>query len=515
MDCLDPRYLEDYGFGMPEVLAGASLDANQLTVLRDVAIMKAGVEYELSTGKTTFTPEDLADVVASQDDPAVSAPRLKIGHVDPRFDGEPALGKATNLRLVDAGTTVKGDYIGVPKWLAGIMASAYPNCSIEGNWNVETNTGNKWRLVVTAVSLLGIHWPGISTLEDLPVIFSEEGPEGVTVEKVAAAPSIQAAVNAEDVRREYYDSLGSAESWWWIRAIYLDPNELIVDDDEGQLYRVPFTISGDDVTFGDPQEVKIVYEDVPQKAAARLAVSGMNLARGERVAASFDSRADARPLVAARQEGDEGMDPEVRKALGLEPDASDEDVLKAVNALKAEQPDDKPDDKPAPTVPQQPAEPSVPGGTPDKPDEQSQPSGEETDITKLAASKGLRVVDNDTFETLKRGAEAGIAVAAQQATEKKESVLASAVKEGKIPPARKDHWSKLYDADPEGTTQTLAGLAGGVVPLMERGHADAGDFATEDAYPDNWFPEVAARKRTAAANEGQKGTGRVLQERVS
>src|ERR1043165_8205528 len=84
-----------------KVRAGGSLDASSLTVMKDIPLIKAGVNYALSTGVTTFTSKDLEDIVASQDDPAIKSPRLKIGHIDPRFDGEPALGKFINLRLTD------------------------------------------------------------------------------------------------------------------------------------------------------------------------------------------------------------------------------------------------------------------------------------------------------------------------------------------------------------------------------------------------------------------------------
>ena len=46
--------------------------------------------------------------------------------------------------------------------------------------------------------------------------------------------------------------------------MYVDPNELIVEDEEdGSLYRVPFATKGEGVEFGDPVAVKIVYKDKP------------------------------------------------------------------------------------------------------------------------------------------------------------------------------------------------------------------------------------------------------------
>jgi hypothetical protein len=261
--------------------------AVELVTVADVSLAETGIEYPVSTGTITLTEDDLADMVAAQDDPAIVAPRLKLGHTDPRFnvvllDGEPAFGTAQNLRLSDNGQTVLADFVGVPKWLADILPSAYPNRSIEGNWDVETVTGHKWRFVCTDVALLGVIWPGISTLDDLQAAYSTDGPEGVEVTEVAAAAqgiswsrllngALSASTNLEDVRRSFYDEVATQENgryWWWVRAVLLDPDELIVDDDDGGLYRIPFAVNGDEVTFDDPILVKIEYVDAPVTAAS-------------------------------------------------------------------------------------------------------------------------------------------------------------------------------------------------------------------------------------------------------
>jgi hypothetical protein len=152
--------------------------------LTGVPIVETGIEYPTSTGAITLTAEDLASIVEAQNDPAIVTPRLKLGHTDVRFnnmDGEPAFGVVQNMQLTNNGNTVICDYVGVPDWLAEIMPTAYPNRSIEGNWDVETVTGHKWQFVVTDVALLGVVWPGISTLDDLEIALSDAGPEGVTM----------------------------------------------------------------------------------------------------------------------------------------------------------------------------------------------------------------------------------------------------------------------------------------------------------------------------------------------
>jgi hypothetical protein len=70
---------------------------------------------------------------------------------------------------------------------------------------------------------------------------------------------ITAGITVEDVRRQYAQT---ASYGMWITEVQLDPPQLIVCDDAGTLYRVPVTIKGGAITFGDPVEVKAEFVDV-------------------------------------------------------------------------------------------------------------------------------------------------------------------------------------------------------------------------------------------------------------
>jgi len=253
----------------------------QLTTIYDVQVIKTGIEYPLASGPTTFTPEDLAAAVAAQDDPSIPQPRIWIGHPDDERihgnrlagvpSGEPAVGKVCNMRLTEEGHCIVGDLAGVPIWLGNILASAFPSRSVEGRFNLKTVTGKEHRLVITGLALLGVTWPGVMTLEDIAALYSEEGPEVAITEASTEAPvqvtaagarKLSAQVTVEDLRRNFHDSIrGEPDKFnWWIRTIYMDPNELIVDaDDGGSLYRVPFTIKGEKVKFSKPKQVKVKY----------------------------------------------------------------------------------------------------------------------------------------------------------------------------------------------------------------------------------------------------------------
>lgn len=137
-----------------------------LRTIPGVELVKT-VVWEISTGRWTVTPEMLAAAVAAHTSGALPKPILKLGHVDERFDGEPALGWVDNLRLADNGATLVGDFCGCPGWLADVAASAYPNRSVEAIHDLQLADGTVHPLALTAVALLGVTKPGIGTLSTL------------------------------------------------------------------------------------------------------------------------------------------------------------------------------------------------------------------------------------------------------------------------------------------------------------------------------------------------------------
>ena len=562
-----------------------------MKTITGVPIAETGIEYPASTGPVTFTVDDLADMVASQDDPAIVAPRLKIGHTDPRFnillaDGEPAFGIATNLRLENNGNTVVCDYEGVPDWLADVLPTTYPNRSVEGYWDAETVTGHKWRFVCTDVALLGVVWPGISTLDDLQIAISDAGPEGVEVGTTAAAmvmaetvsdtawggfkdsdyddaqyaraciydrakcsdtwkskttkqryslrvrepdgtlnrngchaaagrigavtngcdaakkaaattlinlyknqlkedppdgltkivAAIAASVNLEDVRRQFYDEVATQETgryWWWVRAVLLDPNELIVDDDDGGLYRIPFETNGDEVTFSDPVSVKINYVDAPEPIAAG---AGM-------MAAVYDSRPNREEVhkvdpKTKKQPVAANVDLSLlRKHLGLNEDSTEEEVNAALEAA-AKEPESAPSDEPG-----------------SEKSEAAMPSAEQ-----LAAS-GLMIIDKATVAELQRQAGLGASAYESQRVAARDTFLASALAAGKFPPSRLEHWTQAWETEfkvhgnADGIKATIEQMPAGLIPVSQMGGQplNAEGVSTE-AYPKNWLPEVARRE---------------------
>ena len=489
------------------------------------------MDYPLSTGPLTLTADDLRDIVASQDDSAIRAPRLKLSRVEAHADAinEPSFGTATNLRLGDNDQTIYCDFEGVPAWLAEVMPVAYPSRSIEATLAVETVTGKKYRAVVTAVQLLGVEWPGISVLADLPLYYGSEQPEDVNVVEVAASTggdpvSINAAVNVDDVRRSYYESIAgdAAASWWWIRAVQLSPMELIVDSDDGQLFRVPFKVKGEKITYEDPIEVKMEYVDIAasmgkeEKTAATSAfAAGLLATASQKPAVVFASRAESRP-VTATQEGD-GVQVDItqlRTTLGLPESSTEDEVLAAAQERIAAS---------AASETESGGDESGGGEGGNGGEGEGEGEGEGTSTASVAATTvpdGMVLVDKETLATLKSGAEAGLRVEAKSVQDEDSRVLAAAIQEGRIPPARREHYASALKADRSGTMVLLTastdkgGLAPGLVPVGSR--VDGGDGGGEttvlgeaEGLPEHLFPELVRIRQVAAST--RPGQGNVFQ----
>ena len=267
-----------------------------LATIPGVDILAAGT-WQLSTGRQTFTRDDLAHAIDAARCPAVGPPIIKIGHLDKRFalkaeqDGEPALGRVTNLRLAADGHKLQGDLAGMPGWLGVVAASALPRRSVEGKYRFTCQIGHVHPFVLTALALLGVTPPGVGVLGGLDDIARLYGVTAAGGEPWATAPTDQTeggpfvAVTEEDVRRAYYANAGAPPSWW-ITELQMAPTQLIIsDEDTGKTYRVPFTISGSAVAFGQPDELAS-YEDV---AAAR----------GSGTVVAYASAADSRAVVVA------------------------------------------------------------------------------------------------------------------------------------------------------------------------------------------------------------------------
>lgn len=507
-----------------------------LRTIVGVEICEAGIDWPTSTGRVTFTAEDIASAVAAQDDPALRTPIIRLGHSDPRFDGEPALGRLVNLRAVNDGLTLVGDYAGVPAWLADILGSAYPNRSLEGAFDVVTMTGSKHRFVIDAVALLGAAAPAISTLEDVARLYLEPPATvaATAMKEGRMAGSVAASVPMETVRRAYYDTVRNA--WSWCREIWSDA--LIIDDDEGGLWRVPWSVDGEDVTFGDAEKVKVAYvpdasgETDPAEVGLVAASAGSPLARY-----APNTRAALRVLAAGSTDVVPGvpdseahLSPDSDGVPPVDPDAPTGPtpfdpteptvvVPPVVVPPVIVPPPSNP--VPVPTPPPGTPPPDTPVTPPHRPVPDS-PAGQETAAMSAEQLAALGLDEDATpeqiadrllvlaaAETRAQELEAAAEAAKTTPVELPEGVVAidanrladlealvptvaeyredkrvaaraalidGAVRAGKFTPHERPAYEALYDAAPEPTRALIDKLAASkAVPVSEVGHADTGE----------------------------------------
>lgn len=157
------------------------------------------------------------------------------------------------------------------------------------------------------------------------------------------------------------------------------------------------------------------------------------------------------------------LDEGLRERLGLEADADEASILTAVDELV---------------------------------DKATAPAPEPAPVLEPVAARlpeGTTIIDQATLDDLRAKAALGVLAHERQATEDRDRALNDAIQAGKFPPARREAWSKLWDADPEGTRQTLASLAEGTVPLVDNGEPGSEpDGSAENAVYDRIFSKPGA-----------------------
>jgi len=497
--------------------------------IRGLEIARPG-EYQLSTGPLTLTPEMLADAVrqATAAGANFRAP-VKLGHVDPRFDGEPALGWLHNLRVEGSGadSVLLGDVSDMPDWLAKLGPSAYPDRSFEGWVNEEKQT-----FEVTALALLGVTPPGMSTirsLRDIPQAL------GVAATRVPVAASFTAAHDAVTVQpgggtitvpagtthltilpaggggggavaasavsdkpwAQFSDADYSDEQY--ARACLLDRGmgagtakqrySLRVREPDGTLNRAGCHAAASVLAGGrggvnaSPQAkkaaaVKLVglyrnqlKEDPPPSL---LSAAGMAAASGpDAPAPTGDGPTEGSPAVPLTDE----QLTKARRRLGLAADADEAAVMAALTA-------DPP--TPDPTEPADPADPA----TPTNPADPTAPPPAPASIAASSAAAGVGVfVDAETLARIQAQATKGEEAYRVMAARERDQVIEAAVHDGKIPRSRMAHWVTYWKSDPDGAKAALAAMPKNLVPVAASGYAGGlDDDGADDEFADLFPP---------------------------
>jgi hypothetical protein len=300
----------------------------------------------------------------------------------------------------------------------------------------------------------------------------------------------RASVSVEDISRKYYESAGYS---MWITAMHIDPLELITSDDAtGKFYSVPVELSGEEFTFGEPQEVAQTYTPVKSAAAAAipyrwadrkaaLAAAGVTEpapatsttggtavviapdvtpagAAIRKMAATTVAEPTQTPVVepatGSSDNPEEATDvafdaAKFREAFGLSADVSDDEVKEMALAALSE----------TPTPPVSTA-----------PDAESLAA-----LSALAGTGQAVLVDRANLQVLIERATKGELAYNQNRRNERDAFLSGAVREGRIPPASLPAYEKLWDVDPEGTRTQVSLLARNIIPVQSVGFLGAAD----------------------------------------
>lgn len=401
-----------------------------LVTVPGVELMRVG-KWNLSTGEWECTTKEIAAAIEAHEKGILRKPVIRLGHNDPRFSGDPAVGWLDNLRASEDGQALIGDMVGVPEWLAEILPSAYPSRSIEGLYDYTAPDGSEHEFVLTGLALLGATRPGVESLQSLQDV--------ARLYDIAAAgqvggKAIELTIEAADAPKPYGD------------VKYADPKNGKYPIDTAEHVRAAWSYINMPKNQKDYSAAELAQIKDRIKAAAKK--FGIKIEAGEA------SETEGGAIVALPEK--------VAEALGIDASADEDTVLAKIAELKPPAPAAEPEPEP------QPAPVAAAAGV----------------------VNGLVQIEQATLDELKAAAAQGVEARARQIAEEDERTVMAAIGQGKIAPARKDHWLAALKADRDGTKQVLASLAAGLIPVNEVGHQGvAGQIGFEGA-PD---PEQQAK----------------------
>lgn len=102
-----------------------------------------------------------------------------------------------------------------------------------------------------------------------------------------------------------------------------------------------------------------------------------------------------------------------------------------------------------------------------------------TTAQRSAATEGTVLVDAVALDELRADAAAGRQARQQQLSDRRVAAVDAAVRDGRIPPSRRQHWLTLLEAD-EGAAATLDELPKGTVPLKPAGFTGGVTESSDD-----------------------------------
>lgn len=191
--------------------------------------------------------------------------------------------------------------------------------------------------------------------------------------------------------------------------------------------------------------------------------------------------------------------------LSLPDDASDQQIATAFDAWATEQP--TPAAAPVPTPAPEPV-PTPEAVTPPQPDVDT----DTDDDDDVPDSDDVIVLDVAAYRGLTARALQAAAIEEEARVNRRDSLIAGAIRDGRFGPGRRQHYEARFDSDPEDTERLISRMQAGVVPLTERGRDATDEEVESDAYDTTWLPELAAKQQERGNGNGERRATRVISE---
>jgi hypothetical protein len=370
--------------------------------ITDVELVKAGNWASNLSGRVPITGEDLDAMLAAATDIEIDSVPVKLGHIDPRFDGEPAYGWVRNMRRI--GETLVADLTGVPSKLAQVVQSAFPRRSVEINWAVKTPSGRQYKASLAGVALLGVTPPAVKGLADIVALYSGD-------------PNEADSTSVIDIIDGANDEAAVAQA---AALSAMSHYAAMVDGTDAQA----------------------------MASAAMALFSAQSGDLSQKLSQHGPDAIHPKPAI-PKSEGPVN-DEQVRTALGL---AADFVVTDQLRKLAEDQT----------KIAEQAAADQAKAAADAKAeaDRVAAEAKAKAEADALAANGGqppVVTVDKAAFEQLQANAQAGAEAARILADQERERELTAALSGGKIAPASLDAYRKLWDTNKEQTRALLSGL---------------------------------------------------------
>ncbi|MDR5711411.1 phage protease [Nesterenkonia flava] len=460
--------------------------------IANVELLKTGT-WQASTGEVTITRDDLQNIVTAFEARTLPLAVIKIGHTDPRFenpdwDGEPAYGQVDNLRIVDTetGSTLVGDYINVPAELAQKLPSAYPQRSVEIDWQVELRNEKdevveSYPVVMTAVSLLGATPPAVKGLADVHAAFKQRKSQ-LSIHHTGKSTRLTARFaypgghTSESLRKALRDAVKGAvtNGFAWVED-FDDEHvwyeiETQTSDATGDVdfsfssWQDTYTVqdTGAVVLNGQPVQVQVkrTYEPVPTPSFSQGA--GVPHEPSQKPdGAAMGASQQTEPASSTPDEGEQQMFTDkhlrvLRAEFGLSEDATTEEVLEAI-----ENHDDTPE---APEAPED--NDNETPETPEAPEDNDNGQGAElAAAAQFKAPEGTVLLSEARFNEMQTQLSGALTqlsdIRAEKDKERRDGIIRSALKTGRIVPSEAEKWRKGLDDNEQLTASLLSSLPKG------------------------------------------------------